>query len=352
MKRLRSIEDGESSSMKDHSNKIRSAGMEEPEKENSRKPVPSKGEIDEKSEPPTKGQEGLEDQGEGNPEEETPEPPEPTMKTPQEMAMSPQELLKNGTPEPGAGGEAGHTGAANPDALEASGEAGDNVDQNVLKEMGATKSAGDLFAEAFDALLNPGKSSPSMTDQSKQIKSAGEKVLMSRLGKFKATFVEHEQAGEPKRRVIIEADDASEAERKAREIARKDGMTLVDIEPVSQFLSRLGSEEEPEGLAYYYKGFGIGHQDGKYAVWNKDFKIVYFGDSEKDCRHWIDMGGKGVLSRFGIGSDVDTLVRMIRGQLEDIDVRVEEIWMHAQPEDAFKRLKAISNALGSVLSRS
>lgn len=131
MKRLRSFDPGETNNMREQSQKIRSAGMEEPEKENQRAPAengerPGPTETSEPPGPNGQDQDNVDPNAPGGvngmSEDGVIEPPEPREKSPEEMAMDPQALLDG------------------------------EVDQAIMDEMGVKKAINDAIGSLQDAL--------------------------------------------------------------------------------------------------------------------------------------------------------------------------------------------------------
>lgn len=172
--------------MKEQSQKIRSAGMEEPERENARKPKENSagpegkqkqsGDLNpsgtneekpnglESSEPPQADKQGP-------PTEEITEPPAPTEKTPEEMSKPPEAFMDPEDAERiGGNPEVSEEFAGERDA---NAEA-ENVDKQMVDEMGAEKGLTDHLTEAFRDFLEPGqKKQKTMREQSDAIRNAG-----------------------------------------------------------------------------------------------------------------------------------------------------------------------------------
>lgn len=157
--------------MKEQSDKIRSAGVEEPGKENERKPAPKPGEEErpnglESSEPPNPEKQGP-------PGSEVTEPPEPVKKDDADMAKPPEAFMD---PEDaqriGGDPEKSEQFAAERDA-EAAQDAQGGVDQGMVDEMGPDKGLTDTLTEAFQNFLEPGKKQKTAKDHSEEIRRAG-----------------------------------------------------------------------------------------------------------------------------------------------------------------------------------
>lgn len=165
-------------SMREQSNKIRSAGVEEPGKENERqakggetKTQQPKEEAEEKpnglesSEPPNPDKQGA-------PGEEITEPPEPTKKDDAEMAKPPEAYMDPEDAQRIGGDPEKSEQFAEERNAEAE-EGAPGVDQEMVEEMGPDKGLTDHLTEAFQNFLEPGKKQKTAQEHSEEIRRAG-----------------------------------------------------------------------------------------------------------------------------------------------------------------------------------
>lgn len=162
--------------MREQSDKIRSAGVEEPGKENERQPKGGEESTQQPKEEAEVKPNGLETSNppdpdkQGAPGEEISEPPEPTKKDETEMNKPPEAFMDpQDAQRIGGDPEKSEAFAGERDA-----EAQEGVDDEMVNEMGPDKGLTDHLTEAFQNFLEPGKKKQKTSQEhSEEIRRAG-----------------------------------------------------------------------------------------------------------------------------------------------------------------------------------